>query len=269
MRLSDAELVTESLLARMAPLGSLPPDSRTTVAGAETAFVYSPPVILSPSAVLSMWAAGVAAGVAVVVWWRIVGSGFVWLACGVILLLGVPAALAGDSVLAWIGCAFVVVMIGRARRSSATAIAAIVAAAFFGIAAASETDVIAVASGTVLLGTVTTEMMLGHWYLVDPRLPRWALRRLAFAAGFGALFDFGVLAILGAFPWSAGDTAVGMGFVLLAITTVVLMAAVVGALREEGYAGVMSATGLSYLALLTTIGAVVVGRLLVDGPVLS
>ena len=39
--------------------------------------------------------------------------------------------------------------------------------------------------------------------------------------------------------------------------------------QEEGYAGVMSATGLSYLALLTTIGAVVVGRLLVDGPVLS
>jgi hypothetical protein len=244
-------------------------DSRFIVAVVETAFVYSPPVILSPSAVMSMWAAGVAAGAAAVVWWRIVGTGFVWLAGGVVLLLGVPAALAGESVLAWIGCGLVIVMIGSARRASFSAIAAIAAAASFGAAAAVDTNVVAVISGTVFLGAVTVEMMLGHWYLVDPRLPRWALRRLAFAAGLGALFDFGVLAVLGAFPWSSGDTAVGLGFVLLAIATVVLMAAVVGALREEGYAGVMSATGLSYLALLTTIGAVVVGRLLVDGPVLS
>jgi len=269
MRLSDAELVTESLLARRAPPGSLPPDSRTIIGGAKTGFVYSPPVILSPSAVMSMWAAGVAAGAAGVVWWRIVGSGFVWLAGGVALLLGLPAALAGDSVLGWIGCGFVIVMIGGARRAPLAAGAAVAAAASFVAAAALDTQVIAVASGTVFLGAVTSEMMLGHWYLVDPRLPRWALRRLAFAAGFGALFDFGVLVALGAFPWGAGDTAVGFGFLLLAITTVVLMAAVLGALREEGYAGVMSATGLSYLALLTTIGAVVVGRLLVDGPVLS
>lgn len=112
-------------------------------------------------------------------------------------------------------------------------------------------------------------MMLGHWYLVDPRLPRWALRRLAVAAGVGAIVDFGVLVGLGVFPWSAGDAAVGIGFIVLAITTVVLLVGVLGALREEGYAGVMSATGLSYLALLTTIGAAVVGRLLVDGSVLS
>ncbi len=226
-------------------------------------------MILSPFAVMSMWAAGVAAGAAAVVWWRIVGPGFVWLSGGVTLLLGVPAALAGDSALAWIGCGLGVIVVGVARRSSAAAIAAIGASACFGAAAALDTNVIAVASGTIFLGAVTAEMMLGHWYLVDPRLPRWALRRLAYVAGFAALFDFGVLAALGAFPWSAGDTAVGLGFVLLAITTVVLMAGVVGALREEGYAGVMSATGLSYLALLTTIGAVVVGRLLVDGPVLS
>jgi len=74
---------------------------------------------------------------------------------------------------------------------------------------------------------------------------------------------------LGVFPWSSGDTALGIGFVVMAVATVVLMAAVVGALREEGYSGVMAATGLSYLALLTAIGAVVVGRLLVEGSVPS
>ena len=45
--------------------------------------------------------------------------------------------------------------------------------------------------------------------------------------------------------------------------------AVWASLGEQGYSGVMAATGLSYLATLTATGAAVVGRLLVDGPVLS
>ena len=138
-----------------------------------------------------------------------------------------------------------------------------------GFLAGADGNVASVISGALFLGGVTVEMMLGHWYLVDPTLPRWALRRLALAGAGGAVVDFVVLLFLGVFPWSAGDTAVGLGFVLLAVTTVILMAAVGGALREEGYAGVMAATGLSYLALLTAIGAAVVGRMLVEGPVLS
>jgi hypothetical protein len=41
------------------------------------------------------------------------------------------------------------------------------------------------------------------------------------------------------------------------------MVMVYSALGERGYAGVMAATGLSYLAVLTSTGAVVLGRLLV------
>jgi hypothetical protein len=40
------------------------------------------------------------------------------------------------------------------------------------------------------------------------------------------------------------------------------MAAVFFALRERGYSGVMAATGLSYLAVLTSIGSAVLGRAL-------
>lgn len=215
-----------------------------------------------------MWAAGLAAGTAAVAWWRIVGPGYTWLGGGVILLLGAPAALGSGEVFAWIGWGLVpAVIVGARRPPVASAAAAIAAVAF--IAGASEMGVVAAISGAAFLGGVTAEMMLGHWYLVDPRLPRWALRRLALAGAAGAVFDFVVLAAVGVFPWSAGDTAVGVGFVVLAATTVVLMAAVRGALREEGYSGVMAATGLSYLALLTAIGAAVVGRLLVAGPVLS
>ena len=184
------------------------------------------------------------------------------------MLLGVPAALGGDSAFAWIGCGLAALVIVCARHRHRVASAAIAAAIAFGVAAV-DSNPLAVISGAVFLGGVTAEMMLGHWYLVDPRLPRWALRRLALAGGVAAIIDFGVLAGLGVFPWSAGDTALGIGFVVMAVATVVLMAAVVGALREEGYSGVMAATGLSYLALLTAIGAVVVGRLLVEGSVPS
>jgi hypothetical protein len=132
-----------------------------------------------------------------------------------------------------------------------------------------EGPVLGAITGAVLLGGVTGEMMLGHWFLVDPRLPRWALRRLDVAGGVGALLDLGALALLGALPWPEGDLVVGVGFLLLAVTTAVLMAMVWFSLGERGYSGVMAATGLSYLATLTAIGAAVVGRLLLTGPVLG
>ena len=215
-----------------------------------------------------MWAAGLAAGSATVAWWRIVGPGFSRLAGGVALLVGVPAALSGGSSFAWIGCGLAAFVIGTARSPRLAAGAGIAAAIAFGVAV-SDVNPLATISGAVFLGAVSTEMMLGHWYLVDPQLPWWGLRRLALIAGVGAILDFAVLIGLGVLPWSGGDTAVGVGFVLLAVTTVVLMAAVISALGEEGYPAVMSATGLSYLALLTAIGAAVVGRLLIEGPVLS
>ena len=124
-------------------------------------------------------------------------------------------------------------------------------------------------TGALFLGGITSEMMLGHWFLVDPRLPRWALKRLDLAGAVGALADMAVLIGLGVFPWADGDLVVGAGFILLAVTTLVLMAAVWSSLGEPGYSGVMAATGLSYLATLTATGAAVVGRLLLEGPVLT
>ena len=233
-----------------------------------SSFVYSPIVNLSPPAVMSMWASGLAAGTATVAWWQIVGPGYLWLAGGVTFLFGVVAALGSGSAFAWIGCSLTVLVVSRVRTPRQVAGAGVGAAIAFGVAAA-DTGVLTAVSGAVFLGGVSTEMMLGHWYLVDPRLPRWALRRLAQVAVVGVIIDFGVLVGLGVFPWSGSDTAAGLGFLLLTITTLILMAAVLGALGEEGYPGVMSATGLSYLALLTAVGAAVIGRLLVDGSVLS
>jgi hypothetical protein len=115
-------------------------------------------------------------------------------------------------------------------------------------------------SATAALGGVTGEMVLGHWYLVDPRLPRWTLRSLAYAGIIGLVADSLVVAIAG-LPGGGATIA----YWVLAVTSVVLMAGVLGSLKYPAYSGVMAATGLSYLAVLTTLGAVFLGRVLVAG----
>ena len=223
---------------------------------------------VTPASVLATWAAGLAAASSVVAWWRVVGPGYVWLSGAATLLFGVPAAAAGAGAWAWAGAGAVLLGMVPGRRRTAVPLLAAGAAAF-GAAAGFGGGVAGTISGAVLLGGVTAAMMLGHWFLVDPRLPRRPLRLLALAAGVGALADMVVVAAFGAFPWESGDLAVGVGYLVLAATTMLLTAAVWASLGEEGYPAVMAATGLSYLAVLTAAGMVVLGRLLVQGSVLG
>ncbi|MCP4305920.1 MAG: hypothetical protein GY926_07915 [bacterium] len=110
---------------------------------------------------------------------------------------------------------------------------------------------------------MTSEMLLGHWLLVNPRLPRWALQRLALAAGAGLALDLAVVAALGAF--GAGDSVMIGALVALASMTALLVAAAWFSLKEQGCSGAMAATGLFCLGVLTTYGVVVFDRLLVAG----
>ncbi len=146
---------------------------------------------------------------------------------------------------------------------------AVAAAAALVVAGAGEGRPVLVVTGALFLGAVTCEMLLGHWYLVDPRLPRSALRRLCVIGLGGALVDPVAVILHGAVPWRAGDTPSGLGWIALATTSVALMTAVWLSLGERGYPAVMAATGLSYLAVLTTVGAVVLGRVLVTGAALG
>jgi hypothetical protein len=120
-------------------------------------------------------------------------------------------------------------------------------------------------SAAVVLGGVTAEMLLGHWYLVDPTLPRSALRALGRLGLAGLVIDAGVVLAYGAVPWPAQDAVSGIGWAVLTCLGMLLMTAVLLALREPGYPAVMAATGLSYLAVLTTMATVVLGRVLVSG----
>jgi hypothetical protein len=192
---------------------------------------------------------------------RVVGPGFTWLAAGSAGLVGLAGVLMPGAVWARSGMALLALGALWARRRTMAGPVLILGGMGYVIEASLMGGWVPALSATLALGGVNGEMILGHWYLIDPRLPRWALRSLAIAGIVGLLADGAMLTAVGDFP-GGGPTA---AFWALLITSVVLMAAVIGALRYPAYAGVMAATGLSYLAVLTSLGAVFLGRALVAG----
>lgn len=210
-----------------------------------------------------MWAAGLAAGGALVTWWRVVGRGYIWLSAGVVALVGVAlGAITGDPV-AWTGTGAILVAAVVASRPLVATSAFVVAAALFVTAGLGDSPLAPLITGAAFLGSITTEMMLGHWFLVDPQLPRRSLSRLAFIGGGALAVDAGYLMTQGLLPGATADPVLGWAYLALTLMTGLLIAGVVASLREPGYAGVMAATGLSYLAVLTSFGVAVLARMLV------
>jgi hypothetical protein len=200
-----------------------------------------------------MWAAGIAAGAGLVVHWRVVGRGFLILAVAVSVVIGATGAAAGAGL--WAVAASLLAaaaLVGGRLAASFLATAALL----WVLAGMGRGDLLGSITGALALGGVTAEMLLGHWYLVDPRLPRWALRNL----GWLGLAGVGADSIL---TWSslAPDPFVSPVVVAaLGLTTMALLGGVLASLRVSSYTGVMAATGLSYLAVLTALGSVLVGR---------
>lgn len=216
--------------------------------------------IADPRLILLAWAAGLALVAGAVSLSHIVGPGFNWLAAGVSALVGVAGALADGAW--WARAAIVALVIGIVLARNQPLAGKLFLLAGFGylVEATLFSGLISAVTATLAMGGVSGEMLLGHWYLVDPRLPRKALRNLA-VVGITGLITEAVLQI----GLGVGLAGAALGFWVLLITSVVLMAAVIAALRYPAYSGVMAATGLSYLALLTTLGAVFVGRAVVAG----
>ncbi|MEA2001012.1 MAG: hypothetical protein U9N84_03870 [Actinomycetota bacterium] len=218
---------------------------------------------VTPALVLAMWTAGMAGGGALVSHWAIVGPGFGWLTSAVVVVVGGATAMADGTVVGLIA-AVLALGAGLAARHHRIATVLFAAAALgYLVVAIPDGGVAASISGAVFLGGMTTEMLLGHWFLVDPRLPRRALQRLDLVAAAGLVADVAVLAALGAL--AAGDVVMLGAMGAVTLMTGLLIAGVWFSLKEPSYSGVMAATGLSYLGVLTAFGVVVVGRLLVAG----
>lgn len=210
-----------------------------------------------------MWASGTAAGAALVARWRIVGPGYTWLTAATVVVIGGGTLFFDGTWPAWFGVATAAAAIVTARRSGwSAALLAASAAAFLLEAMTVGFPVLAV-TGSAALGGITAEMLLGHWYLVSPRMPRWALQSLDVGGASAMAADALLLVLAGALAGVGGASTAA--FAALAGMSVLLMVAVWFSLKEPSYPGVMAATGLSYLAVLTSLGATALGRTLLAG----
>ena len=121
--------------------------------------------------------------------------------------------------------------------------------------------------GAAFLGAVSDAMLLGHWYLVQPGMPRGPLLELI--RWLGWIWPFEVAVML----WPTGMVSVlngsiddgyngilGWMWATCAVTTIGLVIVTRAALKERQYSAVMAATGLLYLAILTGFGQDLVAR---------
>lgn len=126
--------------------------------------------------------------------------------------------------------------------------------------------------GAAFLGFVSDAMLLGHWYLVQPGLPRRHVNEIVKAFLF--IWPLEVIVMLiptGMFSVFSGSVDDGWGgqlgwfWAACAITTGVLAVVTLKALQERAYSAVMAATGLMYLAILTAFGTDLVARAVLAG----
>lgn len=126
--------------------------------------------------------------------------------------------------------------------------------------------------GALFLGAVTDAMLLGHWYLVQPGLPRSLLNEIVGAVGLLWPIELAVM-LLPTGMWSVltGSVDDGWGgqlgwfWLACTITTIALVVVTRAALKERQYSAVMAATGLLYLAILTAFGMDLVARAVLAG----
>ena len=252
---------------------------------------------LDVATVLLQWAAGGLLFLWVTTRRREVGAGYGWLLRSIFGSMAIGAAVIGfrsDTVpvreaasMLTATAAAAVLVVSIVRRSDATKfpptldlIGPLVAAIGLLAGALDAADggssvavsVLRTFVGAAFLGVVTDAMLLGHWYLVQPGLPRRHLNELVRLIGF--VWPVEIVALLlptGMFSvWSGAvddgwNGQLGWFWGASAVTTIVLVVVTRAALRERYYSAVMAATGLLYLAILTAFGTDLVARAVLAG----
>lgn len=237
---------------------------------------------LDAATVLLQWATG---GL-FFLWWttrrHTIGAGYGWLLRGsfaVIAAGGAAAGFANDSLLVRDAAAALVAVVSLAtlRRTQPRwdLVAPVIGAVGVIVAAVDAADgagditvnLARVVVGTLFLGAVSDAMLLGHWYLVQPGLPRSILGELISVMRVLGPIEMAVMLLpTGMFSVLSGavddgwNGTLGWFWVACAITTIVLTEVTRLALRERSYSAVMAATGLMYLAILTAFGTDLVAR---------
>jgi hypothetical protein len=121
--------------------------------------------------------------------------------------------------------------------------------------------------GAAFIGAISDAMLLGHWYLTQPGLPRRLLNEMVAALKWiwpaeviVMLLPTGMIAVLTGSVDDGWGGMLGWMWLMCALTTIVLIFVTQAALKERAYSAVMAATGLLYLAILTGFGMDIVPR---------
>jgi len=130
-------------------------------------------------------------------------------------------------------------------------------------------SLIRVVVGTLFLGAVSDTMLLGHWYLVQPGMPRKLINEIVNAVIYlwpleviALLLPTGMISVLKGTIDDGWNGVLGWFWLASAIVTGVLALVTRAALKERSYSAVMAATGLMYLAILTAFCTDIVARAL-------
>jgi hypothetical protein len=126
--------------------------------------------------------------------------------------------------------------------------------------------------GAAFIGAISDAMLLGHWYLTQPGLPRRLLNEMVSALKwlwpaevFVMLLPTGMIAVLNGTVDDGWGGMLGWMWLMCSITTIILIFVTQAALKERAYSAVMAATGLLYLAILTGFGMDIVPRAILAG----
>ena len=121
--------------------------------------------------------------------------------------------------------------------------------------------------GAAFLGCVSDAMLLGHWYLVQPGLPRDAVKQLVALTAIiwplevaVMLWPTGMVQVLNGTVDDGWKGLIGWTWLACAAATIILVGVTWAALKERSYSAVMAATGLLYLAILTGFGTDLLAR---------
>jgi hypothetical protein len=196
------------------------------------------------------------------------GPGYSWLLKGVYAALAIGAALAGRPA-GWAVAAVALLTLSRRRPTWTDLIPPAIGAVSLVVGSVSALDLARTIIGAAFLGVISDAMLLGHWYLVQPKLGRDPLNELIKWVVIIWPFEVGAMlwprGMFSVFTGSIDDSYGGMlgwFWIACALATIILAVVTIAALKERAYSAVMAATGLLYLAILTAFGTDLVARAL-------
>ena len=112
----------------------------------------------------------------------------------------------------------------------------------------------------LLISSVFSLMMIGHWFLVDPTIDRSGMQNIAkfsiyLSVTLSLLVFTNVYESNSDFFNLVGNELLNNVIIFLYLSAGILSFGSFKSLQEKSYTGVMASTGLSYLSLIVSLGA--------------